>query len=72
MESLEIVETPEVVNMQIVDMVRQAGVRRGIKSSISKLEDLRATHSKRSSGYNDLSKAIAILEALSVEEAENM
>lgn len=58
-------------NLQpMLDFARKAGVQRGIKASIATLEKLRELHSKRSSGYNDLSIAIRKLEALTVEEAE--
>lgn len=55
-----------------IDLVREAGVRRGINASIKALEELRELHSKRSSGYNDLTLAISKLQALTVEEAEEI
>jgi hypothetical protein len=46
------------------------GVRLGINTCISAIEELRSKHSKRSSGYNDLTLALLILEKLTVEQVE--
>jgi hypothetical protein len=54
----------------LIDIVREAGVRRGINASIKVLQELRDRHNKRSSGYNELTIAITKLIALTVEEAE--
>ena len=53
-----------------LDKARQAGVQRGISASIQALEELRSRHSKRSSGYNDLSLAITKLQALTIDQVE--
>lgn len=61
---------PATFVIEELEKSRQAGVQRGINASIQALEELRSRHSKRSSGYNDLSLAIVKLQALTIEEVE--
>jgi hypothetical protein len=55
-----------------IEFARTSGVQRGINASIQTIEKLREMHSKRSSGYNDLTIAIGRLQALTVEQAEEI
>jgi len=57
---------------EVIDQIRQAGVRRGIKASITVIENLRERHNKRSSGYHDLSLALDLLSKLTIEDAEEV
>ena len=56
--------------IEAINHARIAGVKRGINASIETLEKLRSMHSKRSSGYNDLTLAIIKLQELTIEEVE--
>lgn len=57
---------------ELIEMVRRAGVRRGINAAIETLDKLRDTHNRRSSGYNDLTIAILKLQQLTIKEAEEI
>jgi len=57
-------------NEEQIDFARRAGIRRGINASIKSLETLRELHSKRSSGYNDLTIAIGRLQDLDINKVE--
>lgn len=56
----------------IIDKARQAGVRRGINASITRLERLRDLHSETSAEWRNLTKAILELETLTIEQAEEI
>lgn len=56
--------------LRLIDKARRAGVQRGINASVQTLENLRSLHSKGSSGYNDLTKAILTIQALDIDEVE--
>ena len=67
---LKSVAHPIQIEALAIRNARQAGVQRGINASIQALEELRSRHSKRSSGYNDLSLAIVKLQALTIDQVE--
>jgi hypothetical protein len=67
---LKSVASPIQIEALVIRNARQAGVQRGINASIQALEELRSRHSKRSSGYNDLSLAIMKLQALTIDQVE--
>ena len=64
-------ETFTLVNTE-VDNIRQAGVRRGINASITRLENVRDLHDQKSSAWWELNFAITALLALTVAEAEEI
>lgn len=55
---------------ELIDLARQAGVKRGINACIDELYLLRQRHNKRSSGYHDLTIAIDALSKLTISEVE--